>query len=156
MLRLEQIRINPDPPSFAKPHPKGEIIWPKQYGDGWQAADLADYPQPGEEIVAWKAGAEMARELAILAEMIDDNDEHDFHAQVPDVIVEHRWFYEPFHNAHVRLYDKPHIPKSQDDEFDDDADFETYSTEHAEYSTENLLEGSVSDIQAYCTRGIRF
>ena len=31
MIRLEEIRLNPDAPAFAKPHPKQESIWNKQY-----------------------------------------------------------------------------------------------------------------------------
>ena len=40
MIRLEEIRTDPHAPKFARPHPKGEVIWPKQYNDGWVPAYL--------------------------------------------------------------------------------------------------------------------
>ena len=64
MIRLEEVQTNPQAPKFARPHPKGEIIWPRQYADGWVPADLADYPAQGEEIVAWRDGIHVARQLA--------------------------------------------------------------------------------------------
>lgn len=64
MIRLESIRVNPQAPDFAKPHPKGEIIWPKQYPDGWQTVPLNAYPALGEEVVAWREGVAIARDLA--------------------------------------------------------------------------------------------
>lgn len=38
MIRLEQIRVDPLAPEFAKPHPKQESIWARQYADGFVKA----------------------------------------------------------------------------------------------------------------------
>lgn len=64
MIRLENIRVNPHAPEFAKPHPKGEVIWHQQYPAGWQPASQDVYPAHGDELVAWREGISMARELA--------------------------------------------------------------------------------------------
>ena len=46
MIRLEHIRVDPFAPEFAKPHPKQESIWARQYADGFVKAPLDDYPTP--------------------------------------------------------------------------------------------------------------
>ncbi|KXJ10791.1 hypothetical protein AC249_AIPGENE21797 [Exaiptasia diaphana] len=56
MIRLEQIRIDPDAPAFAKPHPKQESIWHRQYPVGFVSANLKVYPQRGTEVNAWRQG----------------------------------------------------------------------------------------------------
>ena len=61
IIRLDQIRVDPQAPNFARPHPKGEVIWPSQFGD-YQRADLTRYPLPGEEINAWREGIDTARQ----------------------------------------------------------------------------------------------
>lgn len=38
MIRLEQIRVDPNAPDFAKPHPKQESIWSRQYATGVENA----------------------------------------------------------------------------------------------------------------------
>ena len=73
MIRLEEIRVNPNAPSFARPHPTGEFIWDSQYAPGWQAADLADYPALGTEAIAWNDGAIEARRFARMTGMFGDN-----------------------------------------------------------------------------------
>ena len=60
-----------------------------------------------------------------------------------DVIAKHKWFYQPFHDAHIRLYDAPQPSTSS--EFDTDAD----SNHHTEYYTQDLLEGSTSDVRFF-------
>ena len=45
-IRLEQIRVDPFAPEFAKPHPKQESIWARQYADGFVKVPLDDYPTP--------------------------------------------------------------------------------------------------------------
>ena len=90
IIRLNQIRVDPQAPNFARLHPKGEVIWPSHFGD-YQRADLTRYPLPGEEINAWREGSDTARQLARDAGMMplphpdqssdDDND---------------GWFYRPF------------------------------------------------------------
>ena len=42
MIRLEQIRVDPSAPEFAKPHPKQESIWARQYLDGFTKVRLDD------------------------------------------------------------------------------------------------------------------
>lgn len=103
MIRLEQIRVDPDAPSFAGPHPKGEYIWSKQYPRKWQEANLADYPTVGEEVDKWNEGAIEARHLAERAGMFtdqisggsDDGGGDDL-GDDGNVIAENRWFYQPF------------------------------------------------------------
>lgn len=64
MIRLEQIRVDPNAPEFAKPHPKQESIWAKQYPEGYEKACLDHYPVHGEEVQAWREGMGLAEELA--------------------------------------------------------------------------------------------
>ena len=61
MIRLEQIRVDPDAPEFAKPHPKQESIRAKQYPEGYEKASLDHYPVYGEEIQAWREGMSRAQ-----------------------------------------------------------------------------------------------
>ena len=56
MNRLEEIRVDPLAPDFAKPHPKGEQIWSRQYCGEWQPANLMDYPTPEDTRNAWNEG----------------------------------------------------------------------------------------------------
>ena len=56
MVRLEEIRVNPAAPEFAKPHPKGELIWSKQYPQPWEPADLKAYPTMEEATEGWNDG----------------------------------------------------------------------------------------------------
>ena len=105
MIRLEEIRINPDAPDFAKPHPKQESIWHRQYEDGYEKANLYDYPVAGSEVDVWKEGMYEARRLARSVRMApdndaggsegdssDDDDDHDNDSGVGD----NSWFYRPF------------------------------------------------------------
>jgi len=64
MIRLEEIRINPNAPDFAKPHPKQESIWHHQYPDGYERANMKAYPAVDSEITAWQEGMEETRALA--------------------------------------------------------------------------------------------
>ncbi|XP_072023023.1 uncharacterized protein [Amphiura filiformis] len=72
MVRLEQIRVDPQAPEFARPHPKAEMIWPKQYATGFQPANLHDYPEVGDERNAWLEGKAAALELAHEAGLVCD------------------------------------------------------------------------------------
>ena len=65
MICLEQIRVDPAAPEFARSHPKAEMIWAKQYVQlaDVQLADLTNYPVEGQEVAAWKEGKELADEL---------------------------------------------------------------------------------------------
>ena len=149
MIRLEQIWVNPNAPVFARPHPKGEFIWTRQYAEDWVQADLSQYPAQGSEIHAWNDGAQMAQHLAEVASMVvanygqgnrqcDDQDPRD-----DDIIEEHRWFFQPFHDAHP-LYAEPASDHSQSDEVDGEED----ELDQTEISTTDLLEGSSTDVRA--------
>ena len=70
MIRLEEIRVDPSAPEFAKPHPKQESIWGQQYPRPFNMANLKEYPAFGEEIEAWKQGIKIARRLARSVGMI--------------------------------------------------------------------------------------
>lgn len=50
MIRLEEIRVDPPAPEFAKPHPKQENIWGQQYERPLNRANLKEYPAIGAEI----------------------------------------------------------------------------------------------------------
>lgn len=50
MIRLEEIRVDPSAPEFAKPHPKQENIWGQQYERPINRANLKEYPAIGAEI----------------------------------------------------------------------------------------------------------
>ena len=105
MIRLEEIRINPDAPDFAKPHPKQESIWHRQYKDGYEKANLYDYPVAGSEVDAWKEGMYEARRLARSVGMAPDNDASASEGDSSDDDDDHdndsgggdnSWFYRPF------------------------------------------------------------
>lgn len=105
MIRLEEIRINPDAPDFAKPHPKQESIWHRQYEDGYEKANLNDYPVAGSEVDAWKEGMFEARRLARSVGMAPDNDASGSEGDSSDDDDDHdndggggdnSWFYRPF------------------------------------------------------------
>jgi hypothetical protein len=63
MIRLQQIQADPDAPKFARAHIKQENVWGRQF-DNIAPPDLAAYPAPGEEVLAWKEGARQAMDLA--------------------------------------------------------------------------------------------
>lgn len=44
MIRLEDIRVDPSAPEFAKPHPKQESIWGQQYERPINMVNLKEYP----------------------------------------------------------------------------------------------------------------
>ena len=92
MIRLEQIRVDPLAPEFAKPHPKQESIWDRQYTDGFMKAPLDDYPTPESVVDAWRDGRSAAQDLVRSVDMApndtceheggddgrnDDDDDHD-------------------------------------------------------------------------------
>lgn len=64
MIRLEEIRVDPNAPELAKPHPKQESIWAKQYPVGHEKVRLDEYPNHGEEVQAWREGMLLAQELS--------------------------------------------------------------------------------------------
>ena len=90
MIRLEEIRVDPSAPEFAKPHSKQDSIWGQQYQRPFNIANLKEYPAIGEEIEAWKQGIKIERRLARSVEMIpavraqdednsDDDNDNDGH-----------------------------------------------------------------------------
>ena len=113
MIRLEQIKTDPEAPEFAKPHPKQECIWNSQYPPEEFAASLRDYPAHGEQIQAWKEGIHLARKLAVKVGMgpanyregnEEDNDSDDGGDDGPDSDDDSSddsasWFYKPFKYA---------------------------------------------------------
>ena len=113
MIRLEQIKTDPEAPEFAKPHPKQECIWNSQYPPEEFAASLRDYPTHGEQIQAWKEGIHLARKLAVKVGMGpanyrggngEDNDSDDGGDGGPDSDDDNSddsasWFYKPFKYA---------------------------------------------------------
>ena len=84
MIRLEEIRVDPHAPEFAKPHPKQESIWHKQYPEGFAKANLKEYPAADTVIEAWQEGIAIARELSISVGMVSQS------RAVND------WLYDPF------------------------------------------------------------
>ena len=67
MIRLVSIRVDPNAPSFARPHPKTEFIWSRQYKHAWEPCNLQVYPERGQEIAAFREGVYLARYWAQLA-----------------------------------------------------------------------------------------
>ena len=104
MIRLEEIRINPDAPDFAKPHPKQESIWHQQYEGGYEKVSLHDYPMAGSEVDAWKEGMIEARRLARSVGMAPESDDSSSEGDSSDddddldddVDGTTSWFYHPF------------------------------------------------------------
>ena len=103
-IRLEQIRVDPSGPKFAKPHPKGESIWKRQYNDQLDMVDLKDYPEELEEHQYWKEDVLVVQQLAIEVGMGPDeiSEDNDNFCPFPpfDPGDVHRrsntWFYHPF------------------------------------------------------------
>lgn len=62
-IRLERIRVDPFAPEFAKPHPKQESIWARQYADGFVKAPLDDYPTPELVVDTLRDGLSTAQDL---------------------------------------------------------------------------------------------
>ena len=94
MIRLEQIRVDPLAPEFAKPHPKQESIWARQYADSFVKALLDDYPTPELVVDALRDGLSTGQDLLCSVDMApndtgeyeggdngcdddDDDDDHD-------------------------------------------------------------------------------
>ena len=84
MIRLEEIRVDPHAPEFAKPHPKQESIWHKQYPERFEKAELKEYPAADKVIEAWQEGIEIARELSTSVGMVSQSR------------ALNNWFYDPF------------------------------------------------------------
>lgn len=76
MIRLEEIRVDSSATEFVKPHPKQESIWPQQYNQPLNRSDLTAYPECGKEL-EWKEGIEIARRLARLVGMAQEDDGND-------------------------------------------------------------------------------
>ena len=108
MIRLEQIKTDPDAPDFAKPHPKQECIWNSQYPPEEFAASLTDYPAHEAQVDAWKEGIHLARKLAVEVGMGpennrvgnegDDDGDDEGGGCCPDSVDDNgdSWFYKPF------------------------------------------------------------
>lgn len=100
MIRLEEIRVDPNAPDFAKPNPKQESIWHHQYPDDYVKANLSEYLQVGSEVNAWNEGVEEARRMARALGMAPDDDlenessDDDGNDDDKPVLS---WFYRPFH-----------------------------------------------------------
>ena len=92
MIGLEQIRVDPLAPVFAKPHPKQESIWACQYADSSMKAHLDDYPTPELVVDVLRDGLSTAQDLLRSIDMApndtgeyeggdngcdDDDDDHD-------------------------------------------------------------------------------
>ena len=111
MIRLEQIKTDPDAPDFSKPHPKQERIWNSQYPSEEFAASLTDYPAHGAQVNAWKEGIHLARKLAVEVGMGpennrvgnegDDDGDDGGGGCCPDSVDDNgdSWFYKPFKYA---------------------------------------------------------
>ena len=111
MIRLEQIKTDPDAPDLAKPHPKQECIWNSQYPPEQFPASLTDYPGHEAQVQAWKEGVRLARKPAVdvgmgpqdnkLASGGDDDGDDGEDGGCPDSgddngDVSASWFYKPF------------------------------------------------------------
>ena len=99
MIRLEEIRVDPLAPEFAKPHPKQESIWSQQYPQPLNKADLAAYPNTGTEVEEWKEGIKIARRLARSVGMAPEGDVNgDGYNDDGDSGAEdcEQWFWHPF------------------------------------------------------------
>ena len=106
MMRLENIRIDPEAPEFAKPHPKQESIWHVQNDQDSPPADLTQYPTEAQTISAWRNGIEQARALlhsvGIAPQNYDPNQqEHGNHNE------DDEWFFAPFAFPRNKLYKEP-------------------------------------------------
>ena len=76
MVRLEEIRVNPEGPDFAKPHPKQESIWNKQdVYRGQNNASLRAYPDDEAVLAAWRNGRHTAQNLARSTGMAPNDNE---------------------------------------------------------------------------------
>ena len=94
-IRLDQIRADPNNGvKFAKPHPKGESIWEKQYDSNFTKPNLKDYPSSEEVVASWKEGIVLARELAISVGMKPSKDQPNLFPPYQVENTDH-WFFDP-------------------------------------------------------------
>ena len=119
MMRLEEIRVDPEGPEFAKPHPKQESIWGKQdVYNGREKADLTLYPGDDEVLAAWRHGKNDAQALASESGMKpdDDDDHRDAESDNDDDNDDNLWFKKPF------KYPQNHFSSDLGDLSSDDED----------------------------------
>lgn len=149
MVRLEHIRVDPFAPEFAKPHPKQESIWARQYADGFVKAPLDDYPTPELVEDTLRDGLSTAQDLVRSIGMApndtceyegednscDDDDDHD-HDGRGGRTDENRqgngkgmevndWFYHPFRYPGNKFGRGSTIGDEQDDHPDSGDDVDT-------------------------------
>ena len=105
MIRLENIRIDPLAPEFAKPHPKQESIWHTQNAPDCIPADLRQYPTADETISAWEEGIKKARRLLHSVGISPQDFDPDNPEDSDD--VDENWFYKPFAFPQNKLYKLP-------------------------------------------------
>lgn len=133
MIRLEEIRVNPQAPEFARPHPKGELIWAKQYTPPWVQATQLDYPAVGAETDLWLEGKHMAMDLARQGGMLgQDMQEVQEDAPGPpdDPPDGMQWFYEPFQFNGNNLYATPPDAAHAEDGDDEDGCSDGTNADH--------------------------
>ena len=121
---MEQLRADPEGPKFAKPHPKGESIWGRQYEPPVVKGDLKDYPGRGSEIDVYKlrivSGRGMAVEVGMCQKDYVVSDIVFLPFSPGDKYSSALWFYQPFSNLRPSL--DLDVQLIADDDVGDNAD----------------------------------
>ncbi|XP_066932924.1 uncharacterized protein [Clytia hemisphaerica] len=140
-IRLDQIRADPNNGvKFAKPHPKGESIWERQYDRNFTKQNLKDYPSSEEVVASWKQGIVLARELAISVGMKPSKDYQSNLFPPYEVENADHWFFDP-----LSAFKKTDIEEEYGDEDDD----ETGETDETAIDDETDVDFSVQQVEAF-------
>ena len=141
-IRLEEIRSSNNGINFPKPHPKGESIWHKQYESGCQKVNLREYPQDGEEFLAWKEGMQEARKLALSVGMKPEYHELDSFPPYENIPNTDIWFYDPLSGFSKTVVEEE---DDHDESDDDDLDMQSCDINDVDFN----VEGNYNTFIAY-------
>ena len=157
-VRLEQTRVDPNCPKFARPHPKGESVWHKQYDNDIDKADMKLYPPLGAEIEVWKRGICVARDLAKSVGMFPERgDAADGNEDLPDYPPDDGncpedlwWFFKPFHYHGNKIGDVLFDDGNDDDDGDDDDDDHDMHGDGNECDAEHVTSSCSGSLEGNC------
>ena len=158
VIRIQQLRSQPDGLLFPATNDKTEVIWPKQYMKPHpEKSDvLQAYPEKGEELLLWQIGVHQARDYAAFVGMCPESYKKG-HFGPPDTSSTTRlglsqteqdplseWFLNP--NQFKSLFEKTVISQMEDER--EELIDKAICDEEAEFhSAEAICEGSSSEAE---------
>lgn len=159
VIRIQQLRSQPDGLTFPATSDKTEVIWPKQYTKPLPERShvLQAYPEKGEELLLWQLGVQQARDYAAFVGMCPENYER-VNSGPPDTSItkslvrlrtadqdpQSEWFLNP--NQFKSLFEKTVISQMEDER--EELINEGICDEEEEFqSTEAIYEGSSDETE---------